>query len=359
MSHLATRSDVAAPALEAGATLRSSSLFSAYSDLTKARLSSLVVLTSGAGFALGSGATIQWSLMLWTMLGTALAAASASIFNELSEIDRDRKMHRTRSRPLPTGRISQWHAMVLGVVLGAAGLIVLDILVNPLAAVLALASLVLYVAVYTPLKPRSTTNTLVGAVCGALPPMIGWVGATGHLDTGAWVLGGILYVWQLPHFFALAWMYREDYQRGGFVMLPAVDPHGELTGRVVVLTSLILVPLALMLTLQHAAGLVYAGGSLVLGIGMLMLAIKFHRTRTTSDARRLFLASITYLPIMLTLMVLDREPFYPTSTSFTSPESAWMEQVDAMAAHAGLTGVVPAALTAGETNDIDIASTIR
>lgn len=345
MTRIASTTDAASPAIASSASSRPvAGLFAAYSELTKARLSALVVLTAGAGFVLGSGAQINWLTMFWTMLGTALAAAAANILNELSEIDRDRRMQRTRSRPLPAGRVSQWHAMLLAVVLGSVGLVVLDIMVSALAATLALLSLVLYVAVYTPLKPRSTTNTLVGAVCGALPPMIGWAGAAGSLGAGAWVLGGILYVWQLPHFFALAWMYREDYQRGGFVMLPAVDPQGELTGRVAVLTSLILIPIALALTLHQSAGLVYAGGAFVLGLTMLAQAVRFHRSRTNVDARRLFLASIMYLPIMLALMVLDRVPHHPQAAISEPDEAAWVMQADARTNTIDTAGVVPSAL---------------
>lgn len=343
MTRIASIPDAAAAAIsEASARRGIAGLLSNYCQLTKARLSALVVLTSGAGFALGSGDTIHWTTMLWTMLGTALAAGSANIFNELWEIERDRRMPRTQSRPLPTGRIGPFHAMILGVTLGSAGLIILDIMASTPAATLALVSLVLYVAVYTPLKPRSTLNTLVGAVCGALPPMIGWVAAAGTFDPGAWILFGILYVWQLPHFFALAWLYREDYQRGGFVMLPAVDPHGELTGRVIVLTSAILIPLALALTLQRAAGLVYAGGALALGLLMLGLAAQFHKQRTNVAARKVFLASILYLPLLLALMVLDRQPHVPTATEPSEWQREWVASTDELLSYTAGSGVTPA-----------------
>ena len=303
----------------------------------------MVVLTSGAGFLLGSGEAIDWSVMLWTMLGTALAAGAANIFNELSEIDRDRRMRRTQSRPLPARRISQTHAMLLGVALGSTGLVILDIFANSFAATLALASLVIYVAMYTPLKARSTLNTMIGAVCGALPPMIGWVAAAGSLDAGAWVLGGILYVWQLPHFLALAWMYRDDYQRGGFAMLPAVDPRGEVTSRTIILTTLLLVPLAFALTMHKSAGMIFAFASLVLSLVMLVLAIGFHRTRTDADARKVFLASIVYLPVLLAVMVLDRRP-YVLPPAPTASEAAWTMPAEAIASHYHGSGVVPAAL---------------
>jgi len=324
MTQLATSTELTHPNANAVHAQVRCGLPSAYSQLTKARLSAMVVLTSGAGFILGSGDTIRWSVMLWCMLGTALAAAAANILNELSEIDRDRRMHRTQSRPLVTGRIGHWHAMVLAVVSGASGLVLLDIMVNTFAAVLALISLVVYVAAYTPLKPRTTLNTLIGAVCGALPPMIGWVGASGRLDPGAWILGGILYVWQIPHFLALAWMYRDDYRRGGFAMLPAVDPHGEITARVVVLTSLVMIPLGLALTLQHAAGMIYAVGSVALAMLVAAPALRFYTRRTNSDARRVFLASITYLPLLLVLMTVDRVPAVSPSPARPKIDPHWL-----------------------------------
>jgi protoheme IX farnesyltransferase len=285
-------------------------LLSQYLALTKARLSALVLVTTAVGFVLATpeSASINWSRLLWTMLGTALCAGCASALNQLWEISRDARMLRTRSRPLPSGAMSPMHAFIAAMVMGYLGVAMLGLGANLFAAGLALLTIVLYALVYTPLKARSTTNTIVGAVCGAIPPMIGWVAAAGRLDIGAWIMAAILFVWQIPHFFALAWLYRADYQRGGFVMLPVLDRDGRITTRVVILTSLMLVPLGMLATLLDLAGLFSAAASLLLGLAMLILAMRLHLTRSNADARLLFLASIAYLPLLLAMMVVDRGP---------------------------------------------------
>lgn len=279
-----------------------------YAQLTKARLSALVLVTTAVGFVLASAgpAPINWPAMLWTILGTALCAGCASALNQVWEIKRDARMHRTLQRPLPSGRMSALHAFLAAILMGYAGLCMLALGANLFAAGLALLTILLYVFAYTPLKPRTSLNTLVGAVCGAIPPMIGWVAAAGHLAGGAWILGAILFVWQIPHFFALAWLYREDYQRGGFAMLPVLDRDGRITTQVVVLTSLLLIPLGLLATLLNVAGFVAAAGSLVLGLWLLILCLRLHFNRSDANARRVFIASIIYLPLLLALMVIDR-----------------------------------------------------
>lgn len=279
-----------------------------YLELTKARLSALVLVTTAVGFILASIGGVDWLTMLWTMLGTALCAGCASAFNQLWEIRLDARMRRTQNRPLPSRAMSPMHAFIAAIVMGYAGLCMLGLGANLPAAGLALLTIVLYVLAYTPMKTRSTLNTIVGAVCGAIPPMIGWVAASGQLDIGAWVLGSILFVWQIPHFFALAWLYREDYRRGGFAMLPVLDREGRITTQVIVLTSLLLIPLGLLATLLNVTGLAAAVGSLTLGLWMLALSIRLHRTHCDDHARSLFLASITYLPLLLALFVIDRGP---------------------------------------------------
>jgi protoheme IX farnesyltransferase len=281
-----------------------------YLQLTKARLSALVLLTTAVGFVMGSStaAAIDWMRLGLTVTGTALAAGAANALNQVLEVRRDALMRRTRGRPLPSRAIGTAHAAVLALLAAHAGLALLAVAVNLAAAGLALATICVYLGLYTPLKTRSTLNTLVGAVCGAIPPMIGWVAATGRLDPGAWILGALLLVWQIPHFFALAWLYRDDYARGGFAMLPVIDRTGRLTGQVVVLTSLSLVPLALAATLAGLAGWVYAAGSVVLGLWILGFGTRLYTQRTEASARRLFLASIVYLPLLLCLMVADRGP---------------------------------------------------
>jgi protoheme IX farnesyltransferase len=286
-----------------------------YMELTKARLSALVLVTTAVGYIMASEAVhlggnrgVNWLGMFWTMLGTALAAGCANALNQIVEINLDRRMFRTASRPLPSGVMGVSHGFVVALMMGAAGLAVLTLQVNLAAAWLALATILLYVIVYTPLKTRSTLNTIVGAICGAIPPVIGWVAADGSLQSGALILAAILFVWQIPHFFALAWVYRHDYARGGFVMLPVIDRTGQITCQVIVLTSMCLIPLAPLATLQNLAGAYYAFGSMALGVWMLWLAVRLYVKRTDASARGLFLASIAYLPILLCLMVLDRGP---------------------------------------------------
>jgi heme o synthase len=278
-----------------------------YLELTKARLSALVLLTTAVGFVLATPAAIDWALFTWTLLGTALAAGCANALNQVFEAPRDRRMIRTAGRPLPSGAMSRTHAFVAAAAMGYVGIGLLAVLVNLYAAALALLTIVLYVAMYTPLKPRSTLNTLVGAVCGAIPPMIGWAAASGTIAGGAWLLAAILFVWQIPHFFALAWLYREDYARGGFCMVPVLDRGGEITGRVAVLTSMLLVPLALIGVLIGMAGLVYAVGSFALGVWLMILAGRFYVRRSDASARAVFVASIVYLAALLGLFVADQD----------------------------------------------------
>jgi protoheme IX farnesyltransferase len=277
-------------------------------DLTKARLSTLVVVTTAVGFLVASGAAIDWARFAWTVLGTALAAGGANAINQWWEAHLDARMERTRGRPVPSGAIARPHALALAATIAAAGPIVLLTLVNTLTAALATLTILLYVFVYTPLKTRSPACTLVGAVCGAIPPMMGVTGAAGVVDHRAWILFLLLFVWQIPHFLALAWLYREDYERGGFKMLPLVDPEGRYTSRSVVLYSLALLPVGFAVTWAGLAGWGFAIGALVLGLWMVRLAMRLAHDHTQPNARRLFLASITYLPILMALMVVDRGP---------------------------------------------------
>jgi protoheme IX farnesyltransferase len=200
------------------------------------------------------------------------------------------------------------HAFLAGLAFVAGGVVLLAARVNGLAAVLALLAAAVYVLAYTPLKPRSTLCTLAGAVVGAIPPMIGWAAATGSLAPGAWILAAVLFVWQIPHFLSLAWLYRRDYERGGFRMLPVIDESGVLTCRMAVIYSMALLPIGLAATWAGVAGWVYAAGSCVLALGMVAMALRFAVRREDADARRLFLASLVYLPLLLVLLVADRGP---------------------------------------------------
>lgn len=282
-----------------------------YSQLSKARLSTLVVISTLAGYlvAIPRGAEVGWARLGWTLLGTAIAAASAAMWNQLIERRTDAAMRRTAGRPLPSGTVTPLHVFVAATILAFLSWAILVIYASVGAGMLALGTIVLYAAVYTPMKRWSTLNTVVGAVTGAIPPLIGWVAARGDdFGGGGWTLGALLFVWQFPHFFALGWMYRDDYACGGIRMLPVFDPDGRITSFVCLTTSLLLVPTALMATLEGVAGLWYALIAVVAGLFMSHAALRFWIARSDETAKRLFFASLLYLPPVLATMVIDRGP---------------------------------------------------
>ncbi|NBB83395.1 MAG: protoheme IX farnesyltransferase [Alphaproteobacteria bacterium] len=282
----------------------------------------MVVLTAVVGFVMGSQSRVSWASLVLTALGTALAASCANALNQWVEAGRDARMPRTRRRPLPAGRISAVHAVMFAIVTGVVGLAILTLGVNLLAASLAGLNIFIYVGIYTPLKVRTSLNTLAGAVVGAIPPMLGWAAASGALDTGAWLLGAVLFVWQMPHFLALAWMYRDDYARGGYRMLPLHDADGRLTGRVVVLYALTLVPVTLLATGIGLAGWVYFAAAAALGAWVAWLAVRMLRRRTEARARRLFLASVIYLPLLMVVMMADRPAATDKPVEPDTPQAA-------------------------------------
>jgi len=249
---------------------------------------------------------MDYLLMLHTLFGTALLAGGAAALNQLIEREHDARMRRTEDRPLPSGRVSPDAALLFGGLCASAGLIYLALGVNLLTALLGTVTLCSYLLVYTPLKRVTTLNTAIGAIPGALPPLMGWTAATGHISLGGWTLFVILFFWQLPHFLAIAWIYREDYARAGFAMLPVVDPEGSRTGRQAVSHTLGLLPVSLAPFLLRITGPVYFFGALALGIVFLWHAIQFSRYLTMERARRLFYMSIIYLPLLLGLAVLDK-----------------------------------------------------
>jgi heme o synthase len=277
-----------------------------YAALAKPRLNVLVVASSLAGYAMAGGDTTHAGALLGTIVGTGLVAGGASAFNQIIERQADAQMRRTRTRPLPDGRLAPAEAMVFATVLSLAGLAILALGVNTLSAVVALATLASYAVVYTPLKRLTSFSTVIGAIPGALPPVIGWTAATGSLSQGAWVLFGIVFLWQLPHFLAIAWMYRDDYARAGFPMLPVIEPDGRSTARQAVLYTVALLPLALAPTLVGMSGSIYFAGALTLTLLFLVMAIRFAATRAVRDARRLFFSSIIYLPLLWVLMIANR-----------------------------------------------------
>ena len=277
-------------------------------ELAKPRLTALVAATAGAGYVLGGAAPGYGWPLFWTLLGTALAAGGANAVNQWLEAGRDGRMERTRGRPFARGRLGllRGFAWTIGVI--AVGVAILGVGVNWRAGALAALAAAIYLFLYTPLKVRNSLCTLVGAVSGAIPPMIGWVAASGRLDPGAWMLGGLLYAWQVPHFLSLAWLHRSDYEKGGFLMLATSDPSGRATCRMALLYTAALLPLSLMPSLGGIAGPTYAVGAILCGAGMLVLAVRLHRRRADADAGRLFRASLAYLPLVLALMMADRRP---------------------------------------------------
>lgn len=279
-----------------------------YLILFKARLCGMVLITTGVGYLVASAPGIAWGRLLVVLVGTGLAAFGASALNQWLERVPDALMRRTRLRPLPAGRMSARQALTAGLAVSVAGPLVLWLGAGWLPAALALATILLYVLVYTPLKRRSTLNTAVGAISGALPPVIGWAGAGQGLGLGAGLLFALLFLWQMPHFFALAWMYRDDYARGGYKMLPVMDPQGRLTFPVTAVFALLLIPLGLIVTVAGLAGIWFALGSLALGAWWSVLSLRLARSGSDRDARRVFLASLAYLPLVLGLMVVDRGP---------------------------------------------------
>lgn len=277
------------------------------SELFKARLTSLVLLTTLVGFYLGQRDGMNWLLLVNTLLGTGLLACGAAALNQYLERDFDALMDRTKDRPLPAGLILPQSVVVLGGVLSVAGLLWLAFGANLLTAVLGAVTLISYLFIYTPLKRKTTLNTAIGAIPGALPPLMGWTAARGDLSIEGWALFAILFFWQLPHFLAIAWMYREDYAKGGFVMLPLVDRDGTRTGRSAVSHTLGLLPVSLSPFLLHVSGALYLFGALALGLVFLWCAMRFAREMDRLSARRLFFASILYLPLLLGLMVFDKQ----------------------------------------------------
>ncbi len=274
--------------------------------LAKPRLNFLVVVSSLAGYLMAEGDPSNVGPLLLMLAGTALVAGGASAFNQVIERVPDSLMNRTRLRPVPDGRVQPREALVFATAMSAGGMLVLAAGVNLISAAVACATLLTYALIYTPLKRRSSFATVVGAVPGALPPVIGWVAASGALSPGAWVLFGIVFLWQLPHFLAIAWIYRADYARAGFPMLPVVEPDGRSTGRQAILYCAALLPMSLAPTLVGMTGTGYFAAALALSLLFLGLTVKFARTRAIRDARRLFFGSIIYLPILWILMITGR-----------------------------------------------------
>ena len=296
----------AAASIPLPAARRSPGLLADYVALTKPRLNCLVVATSAAGYYLGGRGSTDVMAMTQAVAGTALAAGGAAVLNQLYERETDALMRRTRLRPLPDGRVAPADARIFGIALSLAGLLLLAARANWLAAGLALATILVYLIVYTPMKRRTPLSTLVGAVPGALPVLIGWTASHGSVALGGATLFTIVFLWQIPHFMAIAWLYRDDYGKAGFPMLPVIDPQGRRAGRQAVRYAAALVPVSLAPTFAGISGTVYFVSALVLGLALLVLAVRFAATRNDRAARALFLGSITYLPLLWIVMIAGR-----------------------------------------------------
>jgi heme o synthase len=278
----------------------------AYVVLTKPDVTFLVVITTIAGFYLGSRGPLDWMRLLHTLGGTLLVACGTAALNQYVERDMDALMRRTAARPLPSGLLQPREVLLFGIGALVAGAAWLALAVNWLAALVALSTCVLYLGIYTPLKTRTTLSTAVGAIPGALPPLIGWAAARGSLSLGGWVLFAILFFWQFPHFMAIAWIYREDYARAGIQMLPVVDRKGDATFRQIVMTSAILVWVSALPSVVGMASIYYFFGALVLGMLLLQVGLWANRSRTNVRAKWLMHATVAHIPLLLVWLILDK-----------------------------------------------------
>jgi protoheme IX farnesyltransferase len=277
-------------------------------ELTKPRVTLMVLVTTFVGFYLGSHSIPDYLRLMQTLLGTALAAGGTLALNQFLERDADAAMERTRRRPLPEGRVQPTEALIFGVVLTVSGLVTLWATVNALSALITAAIVGSYLFIYTPLKQKSSLCGIVGAVPGALPPVIGWTAARGQLDITAWILFAVLFLWQIPHTLAIARLYREDFGRAGIRFLPVIEPDGRSTGRQILINCSALLAVSLLPTLLQVTGYVYFLGAFILGTLFLGCGVELVVSKSPAAARRLLFASLIYLPVLLALMALDRIP---------------------------------------------------
>jgi heme o synthase len=281
-------------------------LITDYIALTKPRVTWLILMSTGVGYFFGARNGWHFVTLIHTIIGTGLIASGTAALNQWYEREADAKMRRTQARPLPAGRLDAWKALVFAILISVAGFAELWIGANALSALLGLFTLLCYLFVYTPLKQRSPHSTTIGSIPGAMPPLIGFAAASGTLTWEAWVLFAILFLWQFPHFYAIAWMYKEDYARAGIRMLPVVEPDGKSTARRILLYSIALIPISLMPKFFAMAGNVYLYGAIALGLAFLYYGLRIRWDRTRQQARHVLLASVIYLPVLFSLMLFDR-----------------------------------------------------
>ena len=278
----------------------------AFVELTKPRIAFLLVLTSAAGFYLASGPNFDSLLFLHAMASIALLAFGVATLNQYIERDIDILMERTAERPLPTRKVTPNEALLFGIAQCVAAEVYLLLMVNALTALLGLVVIVGYVLMYTPLKTRTSLSTVVGAIPGAMPPLMGWTAASNRITVVAWALFDTQFLWQCPHFLSIAWLYRDQYANAGIQMLPVVEPSGKLTGRQIVLFSIMLLPVSLAPFFFQVSGLVFVIGAFIIGVWCLWASIRAAQSKSDEKARKLLLASVIYLPILFLLMVLDK-----------------------------------------------------
>ena len=277
-----------------------------YLRLTKPGVVWLIILSTAVGFYMGFSSALSFALLFHTLIATALLAGGTGTLNQWLERDLDSRMHRTERRPLPSGRLQPLPALFFGVGLTVAGLVYFVLAVNVLTALLGLLTTLGYLFIYTPLKTRTPLSTFFGSFPGAMPPLIGWTAARNELSPEGWVLFAMLFFWQFPHFYAIAWMYREDYARAGILMLPVVKPDGAATGRRIVIYASLLLPISLMPTLLSMTGTAYLVGASLFGLGYLLFGVLAARRKTILQARRLLQASVVYLPLIYFLLIFDK-----------------------------------------------------
>jgi protoheme IX farnesyltransferase len=277
-----------------------------YVALTKPGLVAMVLVTTAVGFYLGSTAAVEAARLIETIIATSLAAGGTLALNQYLERDLDARMERTRHRPLPDGRLQPFEALLFGATLTCAGLLYLTLVIDPLSGLVTGTTVASYLFLYTPLKTRTALCTVAGAIPGALPPLCGWAAARGQLGLEAWVLFSILFLWQLPHSLAIAWLYRDDYARAGMPLLPVVDPDGSSTGRQVAANCLALLAVSMLPTFIGLAGRMYFVAATALGTSLLYFGVQLARRRTPDAARRLLLATLVYLPVLLAAMAIDK-----------------------------------------------------
>jgi protoheme IX farnesyltransferase len=277
-----------------------------YIDLMKPNILIMVLITSILGYYLGSDGKILWGNLIWLLIGTTFSAGGASVLNQYLERDQDKIMKRTSQRPIPSGIISPHNALFFGIILVIIGTIILVLEINLLTGFLSLLTAFMYVLIYTPMKRITWLNTSMGSIPGALPPIGGWAAATNSIDSGAWILFGILYLWQHPHFFAIAWMCKDDYEKAGFMMLPVIEPDGKRTTRQILWHLSLLFPISLLPVVIGMNGNIYLYGALIITLYYFLSALPMLYDKSYKNASRILKASVLYLPALMIIIIIDK-----------------------------------------------------